>query len=195
MWGRRPFPVAKWEIVGYNSPRRAGPGWQGSSHPATPDRLSPPSARSTDPCPLPFQGNNEHSLDAKNRLTVPAKSRPELSAGVSLVKGLSKCLEVWPTQDYDQVVQQALAGRNPLHPETRDLKRHFYGNAISTELDSAGRIMLPQPFLAHAGITKDVVVIGTGDCLEVWDRDRWHAYDADLIARAADHIASIGHPA
>jgi MraZ protein len=144
---------------------------------------------------LPFQGNHDHSLDAKNRLTVPAKSRADLAGGVSLVKGFEQCLQVWPQPDYDRVAQQALAGINPLSPQARDLKRHLYGNAMATELDSAGRIGIPAGFLAHAGITKDVVVVGAGEYLEIWDRETWQSFDADLIARAADHIASIGHPA
>ncbi len=144
---------------------------------------------------MPFQGNHDHSLDAKNRLTVPAKSRADLAGGVSLVKGFERCLQVWPQQDYDRVAQQALAGLNPLSPQARDLKRHLYGNAMPAELDSAGRIGIPAGFLAHAGITKDVVVVGAGEYLEIWDRATWQSFDADLIARAADHIASIGHPA
>ncbi len=144
---------------------------------------------------MPFQGNHDHSLDAKNRLTVPAKSRPELAGGVSLVKGFERCLQVWPASDYERVTKQALEGLNPLSPQARDLKRHLYGNAMATELDSAGRINLPASFLQYAGITKDVVVIGSGEYLEVWDRDAWNTDDADLIPRAADHIASVGHPA
>ena len=144
---------------------------------------------------MSFHGIHDHALDAKNRLTIPAKSRSELAAGVSLTKGFEQCLQVWPSPDYDRVTREALAGLNPLSPQARDLKRHLYGNTVSTELDSAGRIMIPPPFLAHAGIKKDVVVIGSGEYLEIWDRETWHAYDADLIARAADHIANVGHPA
>jgi MraZ protein len=144
---------------------------------------------------LSFTGIHDHALDAKNRLTVPAKARAELAAGVSLVKGFETCLQVWPAPDYDRVTRQALEGLNPLGPEARDLKRHLYGNSVSMDLDSAGRIMVPAPFLQHAGIKKDVVVIGSGDYLELWDREAWNSYDTDLIARAADHIANVGHPA
>ena len=144
---------------------------------------------------MSFHGIHDHALDAKNRLTIPAKSRSELAAGVSLTKGFEQCLQVWPAPDYDRVTREALAGLNPLSPQARDLKRHLYGNTIATELDSAGRIMIPPAFLAHAEIKKDVVVIGSGEYLEIWDRETWHTYDADLIARAADHIANVGHPA
>jgi len=144
---------------------------------------------------LSFHGIHDHSLDAKNRLTVPAKARPELAAGVSVTKGFERCLQVWPAADYDRVTRDALAGLNPLSPQARELKRHLYGNKVSIDLDSAGRIMVPAPFLTYAGISKEVVVIGDGEYLELWDRAAWHSYDADLIPRAADHIANVGHPA
>ena len=144
---------------------------------------------------MPFHGIHDHTLDAKNRLTVPARTRSQLSGGVSLTKGFERCLQIWPAEDYDRITRQALATMNPLGPDARELKRHLYGNTVTTELDSAGRIMLPPPFAAYAGIGKEVVVIGAGDCLELWDPKAWNTYDADLIPRAADHIASVGHPA
>jgi MraZ protein len=144
---------------------------------------------------LPFHGIHDHTLDAKNRLTVPARFRAELSGGVVLAKGFETCLQVYPAATHGEITQAALAGVNPLSPEARELKRHLYGNALHTELDSAGRIMIPPPFLQRAGITKDAVVIGAGECLEIWDRATWHSYDTDLIPRAADHIANVGHPA
>ena len=64
------------------------------------------------------------------------------------------------------------------------------------ELDGAGRIMLPARFMERAGIaSRDVVVAGAGDCLELWDRATWETYDADLAQRAPDLTASLGHPA
>jgi len=144
---------------------------------------------------LPFHGIHDHTLDAKNRLTVPARFRPELAGGVVLAKGFETCLQVYPAATYDRIASAALAGVNPLGPEARALSRHLYGNTLPTELDSAGRIMLPPPFLQYAGISKDAVVIGAGHCLEIWDRDTWQTYDADLIPRAAEHIATVGHPA
>ncbi len=142
---------------------------------------------------MPFHGIHDHTLDAKNRLTVPARARTQLAGGVALTKGFESCLQVWPADDYDQVIARALTGLNPLGPEARELKRHLYGNTVATELDSAGRIMLPPPFLRHAGLGREVVVIGSGEYLELWDRETWNTHDAGLISRAADHIASVGH--
>ncbi len=144
---------------------------------------------------MAFRGIHDHSLDAKNRLTVPARFRAQLAGPIVLGKGFERCLQVFPEAVYESIADAALAGVNPLSPQARDLNRHLYGNSMPTELDSAGRIMLPGPFLAHAGIEKDAVIVGAGQWLEIWDRATWQEYDTGLIGRAADHIASVGHPA
>jgi MraZ protein len=175
--------------------RTAGPWWRGSSHSAT-------AVRRTDPRPdqtawaLAFRGTFEHTLDAKNRLTVPSKFRTALAGGVVLVKSVDRCISVYPEDVYSAQTQAALSGLNPLSPEARDMKRVLFTNATDVELDGAGRIMVPAGFLEYAGIEKrDVVVAGAGDCLELWDRAGWQAYHADLTRRAPDLTASLGHPA
>ena len=144
---------------------------------------------------MPFHGIHEHSLDAKNRLTVPARFRSELASGVVLTKGFETCLQLYPAGEYAQIAAQALEGVNPLSPQARELNRHLYGNTMHADLDAAGRIQLTPPFMAYAGITKDTTLIGAGQCLEIWDRGTWQSYDTGLIQRAADHIANVGHPA
>jgi MraZ protein len=144
---------------------------------------------------LSFHGIHDLKLDAKNRLTVPSKSRAALSAGATLVKGVEPYLELWPAGQYGEIVRQALAGLNPLEPKARDLKRHLYGNSEATELDSAGRIGIRADYLQHAGLGRDVTVVGTGDCFEVWDRAAWQERQQTVVTKAADHLASIGHPA
>ncbi|MEA2168474.1 MAG: transcriptional regulator MraZ [Solirubrobacteraceae bacterium] len=142
-----------------------------------------------------FQGINDHSLDAKNRLTVPSKARALLANGVTVAMGFEKCLTVYPAADYQDIAKAALAGLNPMSSAARDLKRHLYGNAITVDLDSAGRIAIPPKYAAHAGITKEVTVVGAGECLELWEPASYDTKNADLIQRAADHIENIGDPA
>ena len=79
--------------------------------------------------------------------------------------------------------------------QARELKRFFHGNATDTELDSAGRVMLTPRQMEHGAIGREVVITGAGDCLELWDRSAWEAYDRDLAQRAPDLTASLGHPA
>jgi MraZ protein len=144
---------------------------------------------------LAFTGTFDHNLDAKNRLTVPSKFRTVLSGGVYLVRGVEKCVSLYPAATYEQMAQAALQGINPLSTQGRELRRVLYASALETELDSAGRVMLGPKFLEHAGIDREVVITGVGECLELWDRSAWEAYDNDLTARAPDLTESLGHPA
>jgi MraZ protein len=144
---------------------------------------------------LAFHGNFEHTLDAKHRLTVPSKFRPQLAGPVFLVKGVDRCISVYPEQTYSAMTEAALSGLNPFSPQARELKRFFHGNAAAAELDGAGRVMLPPSHRGHAGIDRRVMIVGTGDSLELWDLDAWKDYDSDLTARAPELTSSLGHPA
>ena len=144
---------------------------------------------------MAFHGTFEHSLDAKNRLTVPAKFRAALAGKVFLVRGVDPCISVYPELTYTTLTEAALEGMNPFSTQARELKRLFHSTATDTELDSAGRVMLTSRHLEHAGIDREVVITGAGDCLELWDRSAWEAYDRDLSQRAPDLTASLGHPA
>lgn len=144
---------------------------------------------------MAFHGTFDHTLDAKHRLTVPSKFRAALDGKIVLVKGVEQCIAVYPEATYSGLTAAALEGLNPFSPQARELKRMFYGNAFDTELDSAGRVMLPAKYLEHASLDRDAVITGAGDSLEIWDRATWAAYDSDLTARAADLTASLGHPA
>ena len=89
---------------------------------------------------MAFRGTFEYTLDVKNRLTVPAKFRATLADGVVLARGVERTVAIWTPSDYERQAQGALAGRNPLSPEARELRRFFSANAIDSELDSAGRL-------------------------------------------------------
>ena len=144
---------------------------------------------------MAFNGNFEHTLDAKHRLTVPSKFRTQLAGPVFLVKGVDRCISVYPEKTYSAMTDAALSGLNPFSPEARELRRFFHGYAADVELDSAGRVMLPSSHREHAGIDRQVMIVGAGDSLELWDLATWKDYDSDLTARAPDLTSSLGHPA
>ena len=143
---------------------------------------------------MAFHGTFEQSLDAKKRLTVPSKFRSALAGQVFLVK-TEGCLSLYPGDTYAQITRMALEGINPLSAQARELKRLFHARATDTELDGAGRLTLSSDLLGHAGIDREVVIAGAGDCLELWDRSAWEAYDRALSQRAPDLTAALGHPA
>lgn len=144
---------------------------------------------------MTFRGTFDHTLDAKNRLTVPARFRTTFGEGVVLAKGVEPCVAIWTPAAYEAQTAAALAGRNPLSPEARQLSRYFSANAIDLELDKAGRVMLPAFLMEHADLDRDVVVTGAGECLEVWNQPAWTAYNADLSARIPDIAAGLDRAA
>lgn len=140
---------------------------------------------------MSFSGTFDYTLDAKNRLTVPAKMRSQLTESVVLSRGTQRCVSIWLKAEFDAFVDDALEGVGPLDPKRDRIKRFFFSNAFEVELDSAGRVMVPAKLLEYGELKKDVVVNGIGDRIEVWDRAAWDAYnDAqdidDLAALFAD---------
>jgi MraZ protein len=146
---------------------------------------------------LAFRGTFDHTLDAKNRLTVPARYRATLAEGIVMAVpvDLSPCVGVWRPGDYETYTAGALADLPPLSSRLAELRRFFFGNSSEAELDAAGRIMLTSRMLAHAGLSKDVVVIGAGDHLELWDAQRWNDHQATLLSGVAEITAQVDHPA
>jgi len=144
---------------------------------------------------MAFRGTFDYTLDAKNRLTVPARFRAELAGGVVLAKGLERCVALWTPAAYDEYTAASLAGLHPLSKEAQKLRRFFSANSLDTELDAAGRVMVPAFLLEHAALTKDVVVTGAGDSLEIWDRSTWATYNDALASDVDDITASLGNTA
>jgi len=140
---------------------------------------------------MAFSGTFDYTLDAKNRLTVPARMRSSLSESVMLSRGTEKCVSIWPKQDFHAFVADALANTRTLDPKRDQIKRFFFSNSFETELDSAGRIMVPKELMGYGDFGKEVVVNGMDDRIEIWDRQRWATYNAalditDLAALFAD---------
>jgi MraZ protein len=144
---------------------------------------------------MAFWGTFDYSLDQKNRLTVPAKFRAALADGVVLSKGIEKCIEVWQPKDFESQVHGALAGRNPFSKDARSMRAFFFGNSAEAPIDGAGRIGLPPFLIEHAGLAKEVVVIGAGESLQIWDRDAWTEFNASLGDRIEEITERLDHPA
>jgi MraZ protein len=150
---------------------------------------------------LIFRGTFEHALDAKHRLTIPSKFRAALSGGVVLAASpettetAPRSLAIWTADAYDKYTRTALGGVNPLSPQARDLNRFFFNFSADTELDSANRVMIPPKLMDYAGLDREVVVVGSGACLEVFDRGRYDAYSKEVLMRAPDIAASLGNTA
>jgi MraZ protein len=131
-------------------------------------------------------GAYEHTIDDKNRLTLPAKFRQAFADGVVVTRGLDGCLYAFRREDWDRLVESRLASLDSLRPEGRRLQRHFFSGAAETELDKQGRVMVPRELMQHAKLGRDVVVAGVHDRLEIWDRDAWRKELAEVEGSAED---------
>ena len=131
-------------------------------------------------------GSYDHTIDDKNRLTLPAKYREAFKDGVVVTRGLDGCLYAYRRPDWDRLVESRLAPLDPLSPETRRLQRFFYAGASESELDKQGRMMIPAQLIEHAKLGKEVVVAGVNDRLEIWDRGAWRRELAEVEGSAED---------
>jgi MraZ protein len=146
---------------------------------------------------LAFRGTFDHTLDAKSRLTVPARYRAALADGVVLAMpvDLKPYVGVWRPAEYERYTERALAELPPLSPRLSELERFFYGSSQDAELDAAGRIMVPSFLAAHAKLTREVAVVGAGDRLELWDSEQWLGHRTALLDGVAQITADVDDPA
>lgn len=143
-----------------------------------------------------FLGEHQHTLDAKGRVSLPAKFRGEMTGEQSLVigKGLDECLYVYPADEYEKFTSDLLA-RQDFDPRVRRMRRFFMSGAMPVDLDSAGRIGIPPVLREYASLSRDVVVIGNGSRIEVWDAAKWSDYnggDEGSFEELAQELADAG---
>jgi len=133
-------------------------------------------------------GEYEHTLDDKNRLTLPARFRQAFVEGIVVTRGMDGCLFAYTREAWETMVGSRLATLNTLSKEGRRMQRFFFSGATETELDKQGRVGLPAALLEHAKLGRDVVVAGVHDHLEIWDRAAWRLELAE-VEGSAEHVA------
>ena len=130
-----------------------------------------------------FRGENEVSLDDKNRLTIPSEYREELGELCFVTRGLAgrKCLAVFSEEKYKDFEKTVL--------EQNSSRAQYYYIAFARDRapDKQGRILLTPKFIEHAELKKDVVVIGVLNRLEIWDKDNWEKFN-DLSSFTEDEV-------
>jgi MraZ protein len=133
-------------------------------------------------------GEYEHTIDDKNRLTLPARFRDAFAGGVVLTRGMDGCLYAYPREEWRESVESRLRQLDPLSREGRVMQRFFFSGAAEDELDRQGRITIPGALSTHAGLGREVVVAGVRDHLEIWDRATWREHLQE-IEGSAEHVA------
>jgi MraZ protein len=129
-------------------------------------------------------GAYEHTIDDKNRVTLPAKFRQAFADGVVVTRGIDPCLAVYTREGWEDFVSGRLAGLDPFSREGRQMSRYLFAAAAEAELDRQGRVTLPAALIEHAKLKRDVVVAGVRDHVEIWDRPAWRAQLEDVEGSA-----------
>ena len=138
-----------------------------------------------------FIGEYNHTIDAKGRLIVPAKYRDNLGERFYVTKGFDDCLFVYAEEDFN-ILQEKIRALPLSNKESRTISRFFLGSAQEGELDKQGRILIPSELRDHAGLQKNVSLVGTGTCVEIWDSDKWDDAAVDNIDDIAESLSELG---
>ncbi len=133
-------------------------------------------------------GEYEHTIDDKNRLTLPAKFRQTFADGIVLTRGIDGCIDVYPTVEWQRRLQARLDPLDPLSREGRLMSRFFYSGASVSELDKQGRVPVPAPLAKSARLGREVVVAGVNDHLEIWALAEWRK-QLEEVEGSAQHVA------
>ena len=139
-------------------------------------------------------GEFEHSLDAKGRLIMPAKLRETISENFIVTKGLDGCLFAFSIAEWTNFEEKLkalpLSNRN-----SREFTRFFLSGASECEIDKQGRFLIPANLRESANMQKDVVIIGVGTRIELWDKEKWNSYNSDenmSVEDIAENMTNLG---
>ena len=139
-------------------------------------------------------GEYTHTLDPKKRLSLPSKWRKELGKKLIVTRGLDNCLFVYPLKEWQKITEKV--GQLPLgQADTRSFNRFFLSGAVEVEVDTVGRILVPDFLKDFGQLDSKVVLAGIHDRIEIWDEIRWEAYNKRIEAEAdslAEKLGDIG---
>ncbi len=140
-----------------------------------------------------FLGEFEATLDAKGRFLLPAgfkKQLPEAETGRYVInRGFEQCLALYPMRTWEPLFAK-ISGLNEFDPKQREFRRAFLNGATYVEPDTAGRILLPPSLKVYAGLEKDIVLMATGDKIEIWDSNK---YKQLFDSISSDALSDLGN--
>lgn len=126
-----------------------------------------------------FLGQYTHSIDPKGRLSIPARFRELLETGAYITQGFDQNLMVLTAEAFERLSAQVNA-MSLTDPTSRQLKRLLFAAADRVDLDSSGRIRIPQFLREVAGLNGEAVIVGAGDYFEIWSSPAWQPKAAEL---------------
>lgn len=139
---------------------------------------------------LMFMGEFRHAIDEKKRLIIPSKYREEIGSSFILTRGIDKCLFLYSQEEWNTLTAK-LHKLSFAKKDARNFLRFFLSGATNLEFDKQGRVVLPSNLLEYAEITKDCVIVGVGERLEIWAKEAWDKFyleNADDLSDIAERL-------
>jgi MraZ protein len=139
-------------------------------------------------------GEYQHSLDEKSRLIIPARFRDDLGEKFVLTRGLDRSLFLYPLQEW-KAIEEKMKTLSTTQADARAFVRLFFSGAVECEPDKQGRISIPPHLREHAGIQRDLYILGVSTRIEIWAREVWEEYAKkaeEAYEALAEKIIGIG---
>lgn len=139
-------------------------------------------------------GEYSHSLDDKNRISLPKNFRSALGKKVVMTRGLDNCLYIFSQKNWERIAGK-LQSLSMVNPDTRGFSRFMLSGAAEVDVDGVGRILIPEHQKGYAGLHKTVIFTGMSDRVEVWDEVKWGEYKSRIESQAeamAQKLSDIG---
>lgn len=137
-----------------------------------------------------FFGSYSHTLDSKNRLVIPYKMREEAGVKIFIMKGFDGALSIYKATEFEKLVQAF--NSLPFNKKaSRDYLRIQLASTVELDVDNSGRIQLPTQLVNKYAITKEVMVIGAGDHIEVWSKQTYEKYEKETEANFEDTAENL----
>jgi MraZ protein len=140
-------------------------------------------------------GEYIHTIDEKNRMSLPAKFRKELGKKVIITPGLDNCLFVFTLGEWKKVTERLGSGGGDLSflkADQRTFNRNMFGQAVDVDVDSIGRILIPDFLKERANLKNTGAVIGVQDRLEIWNDKIWQEYKKSAGKQAEGLAEKLG---
>lgn len=133
-----------------------------------------------------LMGEYHHNIDEKGRIIIPSKFRSDLGEKFIITRGLDKCLFVYSEEEWNKLISK-LKTLPFTNKDARNFTRFFLSGATVNEFDRQGRINISSSLVNYANLTKECVIIGANDRLEIWSEELWN----NFIESNEDNLSDI----
>lgn len=139
-------------------------------------------------------GEYIHTIDDKNRVSLPAKFRKVMGKTVIITPGLDQCLFIFTVKEWEKVTEKlSQSDLSFLSSDQRTFNRNMFGQAVDVEVDSIGRILLPEFLISRAKLKGSAALVGVQDRVEIWNDKVWVEYKKNAEKQAEGLAEKLGN--